>query len=316
MKICIPVTSPEGLESAVEPHLPDAAHILIFDLLTRQYEQIDLAAQNPASSTPVRMDAVLCGSLNRMTLRALAQQGIKIYGMAAETVAQAIAQFENGELECVEVPAGGCGRHAGEQGYHRGGCCGGEKHDETGGGCCGGQGHGHEQGGGCCGGEKHDEAGGGCCGGHGHEGEAQGCCGEGGSCEGHDHGDDGGCAHGGEGKANEPARKPADEKFKIAVCSQNRKTVTEHAGKCRKFWVYDIEQGRVVGKNLLELAKEQSFHETTHGQEHPLDGVAIMLGASMGDGLKRKLDQRGIQGVLTTQNDPDQAVAVLLASWQ
>ncbi len=289
MKICIPVTSPEGLESAVEPHLPDAAHILIFDLLTRQYEQIDLAAQNPASSTPVRMDAVLCGSLNRMTLRVLAQQGIKIYGMAAETVAQAIAQFENGELECVEVPAGGCGRHAGEQGYHRGGCCGGEKHDEAGGGCCGG---------------------------HGHEGEAQGCCGEGGSCEGHDHGDDGGCAHGGEGKANEAARKPADEKFKIAVCSQNRKTVTEHAGKCRKFWVYDIEQGRVVGKNLLELAKEQSFHETTHGQEHLLDGVAIMLGASMGDGLKRKLEQRGIQGVLTTENDPDQAVAVLLASWQ
>ena len=33
--------------------------------------------------------------------------------------------------------------------------------------------------------------------------------------------------------------------MQIAVTSQNRKTVTEHAGKCRKFWIYDIKTGRV-----------------------------------------------------------------------
>ena len=45
--------------------------------------------------------------------------------------------------------------------------------------------------------------------------------------------------------------------MKIAVTSQNRRTITEHAGKCRKFWVYDIEQGQVTGKTLLELPIEQ-----------------------------------------------------------
>jgi hypothetical protein len=29
--------------------------------------------------------------------------------------------------------------------------------------------------------------------------------------------------------------------MKIAVTSQNRKTITSHAGKCRKFWVYEVE---------------------------------------------------------------------------
>ncbi len=29
--------------------------------------------------------------------------------------------------------------------------------------------------------------------------------------------------------------------MKIAVTSQNRKTITDHAGKCRKFWLFDID---------------------------------------------------------------------------
>ena len=48
--------------------------------------------------------------------------------------------------------------------------------------------------------------------------------------------------------------------MQIAVTSQNRKTVTEHAGKCRKFWIYDIKAGRVVSRQLVELGIEHSFH--------------------------------------------------------
>ena len=103
------------------------------------------------------------------------------------------------------------------------------------------------------------------------------------------------------------------ESFKIAVCSQNRKTVTEHAGKCRKFWVYDIEQGRVIGRSLLELTIEQSFHEAKEGQAHPLDEVDVLITGSIGGGLQQRLRQRGILGVVTTETDLDQAVADFLA---
>ena len=103
------------------------------------------------------------------------------------------------------------------------------------------------------------------------------------------------------------------ESFKIAVCSQNRKTVTEHAGKCRKFWVYDIEQGRVIGRSLLELTIEQSFHEAKEGQAHPLDEVDVLITGSIGGGLQQRLRQRGIIGVVTSETDLDQAVASFLA---
>ena len=103
------------------------------------------------------------------------------------------------------------------------------------------------------------------------------------------------------------------DSFKIAVCSQNRKTVTEHAGKCRKFWVYDIEQGRVIGRSLLELTIEQSFHEAKEGQAHPLDEVDVLITGSIGGGLQQRLRQRGIIGVVTSETDLDQAVASFLA---
>ena len=65
--------------------------------------------------------------------------------------------------------------------------------------------------------------------------------------------------------------------MKIAITSQNRRTITEHAGKCRKFWVYAIEQGATTHKELLELPLEQSFHESSPQQAHPLDTVQVLL---------------------------------------
>jgi len=57
--------------------------------------------------------------------------------------------------------------------------------------------------------------------------------------------------------------------MKIAVTSQNRKLVTKHAGRCRRFWVYRVEEGQVADKSLLELSKEQSFHDSEPDAPHP-----------------------------------------------
>jgi len=99
---------------------------------------------------------------------------------------------------------------------------------------------------------------------------------------------------------------------KIAVTSQNRRTITEHAGKCRKFWVYDIEQSQVVGKTLLELPIEQSFHESAPHQPHPLDAVQVLIAGGMGPGLSHRLAAKGIAALVTSETDPDQAVAAYL----
>ncbi len=100
--------------------------------------------------------------------------------------------------------------------------------------------------------------------------------------------------------------------MKIAVTSQNRKTVTGHAGKCRKFWVYEIEGKEVKGRNLLELPIEQSFHESHGDAPHPLDDVDVLICGGMGAGLQQRLKQRGIAAAATSETDPDQAVTAWL----
>jgi hypothetical protein len=47
----------------------------------------------------------------------------------------------------------------------------------------------------------------------------------------------------------------------IAVTSQNRKSITGHAGKCRKVWLFEVDQQQVLGKQLLELPLAQSYHD-------------------------------------------------------
>lgn len=99
--------------------------------------------------------------------------------------------------------------------------------------------------------------------------------------------------------------------MKIAVSSQNRKTVTGHAGKCRKFWIYDVAGGEHQGRTLLELPLDQSFH-ASHGQPHPLDEVNVLITGGMGLGLRERLKQKGIVAVATAETDPDRAVTAWL----
>ena len=101
--------------------------------------------------------------------------------------------------------------------------------------------------------------------------------------------------------------------MRIAVASQNRRAITDHTGRCRRFWIYRVEQDQVQDKELLELAKEQSFHETPGQAPHPLDGVDVLISGGMGSNLERRLANRGIRGLVTTETDPDHAGTAWLA---
>jgi len=100
--------------------------------------------------------------------------------------------------------------------------------------------------------------------------------------------------------------------MKIAVTSQNRKTITGHAGKCRKFWIYQTDGRQIVSKTLLELALAQSFHESHAGAAHPLDGIDAMISGGAGQGLIRRLNAMDILSLVTPETDPDSAVAAFL----
>lgn len=100
--------------------------------------------------------------------------------------------------------------------------------------------------------------------------------------------------------------------MKIAVASQNRKNITEHAGRCRKFWVFTVESNTIIKKELLELPKELSFHESHSLTVHPLDEIDVLIAGGMGEGLVMRLKSKGIKGLVTKENDPEKAVLLYL----
>lgn len=101
--------------------------------------------------------------------------------------------------------------------------------------------------------------------------------------------------------------------MKIAVTSQNRKTITSHAGKCRRFWIFQIENKAIVTKELLELTSEQTFHASSKHEPHPLDGMDVFITGGMGQGMVRRLNYKEIQGLITEETDPEKAITLFLA---
>lgn len=89
--------------------------------------------------------------------------------------------------------------------------------------------------------------------------------------------------------------------MRIAVTSQNFKTITGHAGKSRRFLVYALEPGTApVEIERLDLPKELSLHEY-HGDDHPLyqrQLDAILTGGA-GERFIERMRRVGI-GVITT----------------
>jgi predicted Fe-Mo cluster-binding NifX family protein len=100
--------------------------------------------------------------------------------------------------------------------------------------------------------------------------------------------------------------------MQIAITSQNRKSITGHAGKCRNFWIYQVEAGQLAGKELVELAIDQSFHASHHEMAEPLSNINVLITGSMGGGLYQRLMQQGVLPIITDQNNPDEAVAAFL----
>ena len=100
--------------------------------------------------------------------------------------------------------------------------------------------------------------------------------------------------------------------MKVAVTSQNFRTVTAHAGRTRRFLVFAADLDRApVEIGRFDLPPEMSMHEF-RGGAHPLDAVDILLTGGAGDGLIRKLGQRGVRVVVTGESDPATAVSELM----
>ncbi len=100
--------------------------------------------------------------------------------------------------------------------------------------------------------------------------------------------------------------------MKIAITSQNFRTITGHAGKTRRFLIHaDDGNGRAMEVDRLDLPREMAMHEF-RGTEHPLQQVDVLITAGCGQGFVRRMAAWGIQVVATSESDPATAAQAVL----
>lgn len=104
--------------------------------------------------------------------------------------------------------------------------------------------------------------------------------------------------------------------MKIAIATHAFSEVCGHAGQCRHWLLYDLSQHRaqlaLPAPRLIELKAKEVLHVFNDDAPHPLDGVAVVVAASAGDGFIRHMNQRGADVLLTGEPDPARALTLIL----
>jgi predicted Fe-Mo cluster-binding NifX family protein len=102
--------------------------------------------------------------------------------------------------------------------------------------------------------------------------------------------------------------------MRIGITSQNFRTITAHAGRTRRFMIYvDRPDGGIIRENMLDLPAGMSIHQFPRNAVHPIDGLDVLITGSCGNGFKRKLGERGIRVIVTSETDPLMAVEAVLS---
>lgn len=108
--------------------------------------------------------------------------------------------------------------------------------------------------------------------------------------------------------------------MKIAVASQNQKTISAHAGKTSRFFIYTVnkEDNLITGTELINLAKDDilhnRFHESTNPwAPHPIYDVDIVITGGAGPGFVNRLATQDTKVIITSETNPEKAVKLLLA---
>lgn len=96
--------------------------------------------------------------------------------------------------------------------------------------------------------------------------------------------------------------------MKLAIASQNKKQVTGHAGQCRNYWVFDFSGSKAVGRTMVQLERNQTFHQTGGSMVPALEGIDVLISGGMGSALVRRLAERSIRSFVTDETDIDRVL--------
>lgn len=124
MKICIPVTTKDGLNSLISEHFGRAPHHIVVDLETMKHYALDKEeSEAHGHCLPVQMlikhevGTVLCKGIGRGALGNFIANEIQVLVSQQDTVAEAITAYKTGGMPFVGEDQV-CQGHGDDHGHH------------------------------------------------------------------------------------------------------------------------------------------------------------------------------------------------------
>lgn len=110
--------------------------------------------------------------------------------------------------------------------------------------------------------------------------------------------------------------------MKVAVASDDGKTIASHLGRTRGFLVYDVDGTRVIGRTYLE--NDFTGHARgLSGAGHDVDrhapilkalaGCRVVISNGMGRRILDDLEAAGLEAFIVVETDPEEAVRLYLS---
>ncbi|MCF7989239.1 MAG: nitrogen fixation protein [Thiohalocapsa sp.] len=103
--------------------------------------------------------------------------------------------------------------------------------------------------------------------------------------------------------------------MRVAVTSQNFRSITGHAGKSRRFVIFEWQEGSKPAEiERLDLPKDMSLHEY-HGEDHPLYRLSLdaIITGGAGEHFVQRMARQGIAVLATGETDIAAAVDAVAA---
>ncbi|MFC3608343.1 NifB/NifX family molybdenum-iron cluster-binding protein [Stutzerimonas tarimensis] len=103
----------------------------------------------------------------------------------------------------------------------------------------------------------------------------------------------------------------------VAVATDRQGKIASHAGRAHRWEVFDVWPGEAPESAYsLVLAEHACLHEwhvCDFPERHPLHAIDVAIAASAGDGVIRRLAERGVELLCTDEVEPAVAVRAWLA---
>ena len=106
--------------------------------------------------------------------------------------------------------------------------------------------------------------------------------------------------------------------IKVAITTQNRKTISSHAGACRNYLIYTISDEGSYEKELLELEKNETlrytFHDdTSENPQNKIFDMDVLLTGGIGQGGVKRLASKNVITRVIKELEPDVAIEKFIA---